>query len=164
MARHPAYQHEAPLAHTDFDPDNREDRERDHSLKIRRPSHAPTSAYYGRAFFVKLLTTVPVDQRAYVASACAAAVLAHHGGWWLSELELSPPTLCLGWKDAVLEAVGSVPDENELASLRKYRVDKLLEATTGPESLADWWPLVAYLTRTLRLSDQRATAERGCNE
>jgi CRISPR-associated endonuclease/helicase Cas3 len=163
-AQLPTYQHDAPLAHTDFNPENKEDRQREHSLGIRRPAHAPASAYYARVFFVQLLTTVPVDQRAYVASACAAAVLAHHGGWWVPELELNPPTLWPGWKAVLLETVASVPGEKELVSLRKYRVDKLLEATTGPESLAEWWPLVAYLTRTLRLSDQRATAERGCNE
>lgn len=163
-AQFPTYQHKVPLAHTDFNPDSKEDREREHSLATRRPAHAPASAYYGRAFFVQLLVRVPDNRRAYVASACAAAVLAHHGGWWLSELELNPPTLWRGWEAALLDSVGSVPAEQELASLRKYRVDKLLEATTGPEGLAIWWPLVAYLTRTLRLSDQRATAERGCNE
>jgi CRISPR-associated endonuclease/helicase Cas3 len=163
-AQLPTYQHKVPLAHTDFNPDSREDREREHSLGIRRPAHAPASTYYGRAFFVHLLATVPDNQRAYVASACAAAVLAHHGGWWLADVELNPPTLWPGWKGTLLDTVGSVPGENELASLRRYRVDKLLEATTGPDSLAEWWPLVAYLTRTLRLSDQRATAERGCNE
>jgi len=30
--------------------------------------------------------------------------------------------------------------------------------------LSDWWPLAAYLTRMLRLSDQRATSEAAANE
>lgn len=163
-AQFPTYQHTIPLAHTDFNPEKQEDRERERGLGIRRPAHAPASVYYGRAFFVQLLATVPDDQRAYVASACAAAVLAHHGGWWPADLELNPPKLWPGWEAALVQALGWAPGPGDLTHLRKYTVDKLLNVTTGAESLVERWPLVAYLTRTLRLSDQRATAERACHE
>lgn len=158
------YQHRVPLAHTDFDPESTEDRARERSLSIRRPAHAPASAYYGRVALVGLLTSVPDNQRAYVASACTAAILSHHGGWWPTDLEQNPPKLWPEWEDALAQALGWSPDGKELTNLRKYRVENLLKATTGADSLAEWWPLVAYLTRTLRLSDQRATAERACHE
>jgi CRISPR-associated endonuclease/helicase Cas3 len=163
-ARHGQYEHVVPLAHTDFDPESEEDRQRERNLGLRRPAHAPASAYYGRAFLQRLLHSVPEANRAYVASACTAAVLAHHGGWWPADFELNPPPLWATWEGAVTQAVGWSAGNEGFSSLRTYRVNKFLKATTDSESLAEWWPLVAYLTRTLRLSDQRATAERGCNE
>ena len=159
----PNYEHKIPLAHTDYDPEKAEDRQREHALGIYRPSHAPASAYYGRAFIVQLLPSVPEKQRAYVASACIAAILAHHGGWWPEDLEQNPPPLWPGWETAVAHVLGSTADQKVLSSLRNYPAEKLLKATTGADSLSDWWPLVAYLTRTLRLSDQRATAEGYCH-
>jgi CRISPR-associated endonuclease/helicase Cas3 len=163
-AQHGDYEHVVPLAHTDFDPESEEDRQRERSLGLRRPAHAPASAYYGRAFLPQLLRTVPEAQRAYVASACGAAVLAHHGGWWPADFELNPPLLWESWESAVTQTIGWSTGNENFTSLRTYSVDKFLKATTDADSLAAWWPLVAYLTRTLRLSDQRATAERGCNE
>ncbi|HEU4686189.1 MAG TPA: hypothetical protein VFS39_16900, partial [Nitrospira sp.] len=129
-----------------------------------RPPHAPASAYFGRAFLAELLFSVPNDARAYVASACTAAILAHHGGWWPQDFELHPPNLWSGWDSAVKAAIGKAPREEDWSNLRQYKMDKILTPTTGADSLADWWPLVAYLTRTLRLSDQRATAEGTCHE
>lgn len=158
------YEHVVPLAHTDFNPESEEDRQRERSLGLRRPAHAPASAYYGRAFLPQLLRTAPEAQRAYVASACIAAVLAHHGGWWSADFELNPPPLWVGWESAVTQTIGWSTGNASFNSLRTYRVEKFLKATTDADSLSAWWPLVAYLTRTLRLSDQRATAERGCNE
>ncbi|MGH8006150.1 MAG: hypothetical protein ACREQ3_03995, partial [Candidatus Binatia bacterium] len=111
-----------------------------------------------------LLAAVPDERRASVASACAAAILAHHGGWWQTDVERNPPRLWSGWEMALMEAVGQQLEAREFASLRKYPVENLLGVTTAADSLAVWWPLVAYLTRTLRLSDQRATAERACHE
>jgi hypothetical protein len=52
----------------------------------------------------------------------------------------------------------------DLRTLRRHRVGDLLNLAVGPDEIEDGWPLVAYLTRTLRLSDQRATAEAGCHE
>jgi len=137
------YQHTVPLAHTDFDPEKREDRERERSLGIRRPAHAPASTYYGRAFLVRLLATTPEAQRAYVASACAAAVLAHHGGWWPTDMELNPPKLWPGWETALTQTLGWTAGTKDLVNLQKYTVGKLLSATTGVENLMEWWPLVA---------------------
>jgi CRISPR-associated endonuclease/helicase Cas3 len=161
-SRDSSYEHKIPLAHTDFDPEKPEDRTRERTLDFHRPPHAPASAYYGRAFIVQLLPSVPEEQRAYVASACIAAILAHHGGWWPDNLEQNPPPLWPGWETAVAHALGCTADPRTLSGLRNYPVEKLLKATTGADSLSDWWPLVAYLTRTLRLSDQRATAEGTC--
>lgn len=163
-AQHSDYVHVIPLAHTDFDPESEEDWHRERSLGLRRPAHAPASAYYGRAFLQQLLKASPERERAYVASACIAAVLAHHGGWWSPDFELTPPPLWGGWENAITETLGWPIHDQSFSELRTYRVDKFLKATTASDSLAVWWPLVAYLTRTLRLSDQRATAERGCNE
>jgi CRISPR-associated endonuclease Cas3-HD len=168
-ARDSNYQHEILLAHTDFDPEKSEDRERERNLGVRRPPHAPASAYYSGAFLAKLLSAVPEEKRSHVASACAAAVLAHHGGWLPEKLDLGLSKLCTGWEVAVTDALGWTPDNTVLRTL-EVRQDKrgaaelLLKATTGPESLGEWWPLVAYLTRTLRLSDQRATAEGALHE
>lgn len=161
-SRDSSYQHMIPLAHTDFDPEKPEDRARERTLDIRRPPHAPASAYYGRAFIVQLLPLVPEGQRAYVASACIAAILAHHGGWWPEDLEQNPPPLWPGWETAVAQALGCTADPRTLSGLPNYTVENLLKATTGADSLSEWWPLVAYLTRTLRLSDQRATADGVC--
>lgn len=161
-SRDSSYEHKIPLAHTDFDPEMPEDRARERTLGFHRPAHASASAYYGRAFMIQLLPSVPEGQRAYVASACIAAILAHHGGWWSEDLEQNPPQLWPGWETAVAHALGCTVDPRTLSSLRNYPTEKLLKATTGADSLSDWWPLVGYLTRTLRLSDQRATAEGTC--
>lgn len=161
---HGDYKHLVALAHTDFDPESENDRQRERSLGLRRPTHAPASAYFGRAFLPRLLQSVPHAQRACVASASTAAVLAHHGGWWPADLELNPPPLWAAWKSAVTQAIGWSPEHESITNLRRYKVAKFLDAATGADNLSEWWPLVAYLTRTLRLSDQRATAERGCNE
>lgn len=158
------YQHDVPLAHTDFDPEDPGDHQRLRTLSIPRPPHAPASAYFGRAFLAELLSSVPNDARTYVASACTAAILAHHGGWWPHDFELHPPNLWSGWDGAVKAAIGRAPRQEDLSNLRRYRMDKILTPTTGADSLAKWWPLVAYLTRTLRLSDQRATAEGAFHE
>jgi len=163
-SRDPAYGHSVPLAHTDFDPDRPEDRERERGLQARRPPHAPASAYYSRAILPSLLNSVPERLRAAVASTCTAAIVAHHGGWWTPSWEQAPLPLCAGWQRAVETACGPPPDEGALGRLRGFAVDRLLALTTGPDSLPEWWAVVAYLTRTLRLSDQRATSEWSCHD
>lgn len=184
MSKQPDYSYKNALAHTDFDSNVKGDLEREAALR-RRPAHAPASAYYGRLFLSQLLTSTPEKplvaqvaiagtsskastvqlrttrtyvNKAILASACIAAVVAHHGGWWSSQYE-SPGKLSPLWKKAVVEAIGWLPDKASFADLKRYSVDKFLSASIGPEELEKYWPLVAYLTRTLRLSDQRATAE-----
>lgn len=164
QSRDRAYVHSIPLAHTDFDPDSPEDRERERRLQVRRPAHAAASAYYSRAILPSLLQLVPEPLRAPVASACTAAIVAHHGGWWRADWEHSPLGLSAGWAEAVESACRHRPDEAALRRLQSFGVDELLAATTGPDSLAEWWPMVAYLTRILRLSDQRATSEWSCHD
>ena len=172
QSRDPAYQHDTPLAHSDYDPESPKDWERLRQLRARgyvRPHHAPASAYYGAALLASLLPSVPEDRRNHVASACAAAILAHHGGWLPQESNLGISGLYLGWEEAVktaLPAAVTLPDTRSLQNRQDKRgaVQRLLELTTGPDNLQEWWPLVAFLTRTLRLADQRATAEGGSFE
>jgi CRISPR-associated endonuclease/helicase Cas3 len=172
-SQHANYEHVVPLAHTDFDPESEEDRQRERNLGLRRPAHAPASAYYGAAFLSKLLRSVPEDYRTAVASACISAVLAHHGGWAGSTeragLDLGIARLAPAWENELAAIFSWKPENDALNNLQAMRdkrsaLEMILGVTTGPEHLRKWWPLVAYLTRTLRLSDQRATAEMGCNE
>jgi CRISPR-associated endonuclease/helicase Cas3 len=168
-AKDPSYQHTLALAHTDFEPEKSEDRLRERGLGIRRPAHAVAGAYYGSAFLADLLRVIPDDKKSEVAAACAAAILAHHGGWLTSGVDLAVCDLWPGWKDCFAQATALVVDEGALARLETYAdkrgaLDRLLGLVTGPESIGHWWPFVAYLTRMLRLSDQRATAEGAWNE
>jgi CRISPR-associated endonuclease/helicase Cas3 len=172
-SRHDGYEHVVPLAHTDFDPESEADRQRERSLGLRRPAHASASAYYGAAFLARLLPPAPHDQRTSLASACSCAVLAHHGGWIPSTertgRDLGIAQLHIGWEKTFATAVGWNPECRPIASLqamtdKKGALEMLMGRTTAATELAKWWPLVAYLTRVLRLSDQRATAEMGCNE
>jgi CRISPR-associated endonuclease/helicase Cas3 len=172
-AQHSDYEHIVPLAHTDFDPESEEDRQRERSLGLRRPAHAPASAYYGAAFLAHLLRSVPDEYRTAVASACACAVLAHHGGW-TSSTDITGPDLGIAglhpaWENELAAIFPWKPENDAITSLQAMRdkrssLGTLIGVTTGPDRLRKWWPLVAYFTRTLRLSDQRATAEVGCNE
>ncbi len=156
------------MAHTDFDFENREDIEREKSLPVRRPSHAAASAYYGTLFLPGLLATA-ADRLNHVASACTAAVLSHHGGWLPCDLNLGISKLCPAWERTVAQAIGWLPDDRDVGKLearsdKRGALKQLLSLATAPEALEYWWPLVALLARTLRLSDQRATAEGGANE
>jgi CRISPR-associated endonuclease/helicase Cas3 len=168
-ARDPAYSHVVPLAHTDFDPEKPEDRERERSLGIKRPPHATASAFYSGAFLARLLPSLADNDRTRVASACAAAVLAHHGGWLPDDWNLGIAPLCSNWERALVDVLGWHPDRSivqglSLRSDKRGDLEALLRIAAGSDSLQDWWPLVAYLTRTLRLSDQRATAEGASHE
>ncbi len=163
-ARDPEYVHTSALAHTDFDPERPEDWARQRALGVRRPSHAPASAYYARLFLGQSLASAPAERRPQVASACLAAVLAHHGGWWLKDFVQSVPPLWPGWESAVREALGLSSLVTDHRALRRHKVEDLLNVTVGPDEIEEAWPLVGFLTRTLRLSDQRATREAGCHE
>jgi CRISPR-associated endonuclease Cas3-HD len=171
-SRDPAYQHNVPLAHTDYDPESPEDWERLRQLRAQgcvRPHHAPASAYYGGAFLAALLPSVPDEQRPHVASACASAILAHHGGWLPQELNLGISGLYSEWEatvETVVPAMSAAPALRVLQNRQDKRgtVQQLLELTTGADNFRTWWPLIAYFSRTLRLADQLATAEGGCFE
>ena len=163
------YLHVAPLAHTDFDPESARDRACARSLGIQRPPHAAASAYYGAALVSNLLTSLSTGQLELWASACAAAVLSHHGGWLGGGMDLGISPLCPGWQNFVSQSGGFAPDVRAVNCLgarqdKSDAMERLLSLTAGAEGLRDWWPAVAYLARTLRLSDQRATALGGENE
>ncbi len=68
------------------------------------------------------------------------------------------------WSVAVEAVLGPAVGGEHFDALRRHPLENLLRVATGPDHLEEWWPIVAYLTRTLRLSDQRATAEAGCHE
>jgi CRISPR-associated endonuclease/helicase Cas3 len=163
------YEHLVPLAHTDFNPESERDRERERGLGVRRPPHAPASAFYSGGLLGILLANVPPSIRNQVASACAGAILAHHGGWLPTASDLGLARLCNRWESCITAALGWKPEPTAMRALealsdKRGATQRLLKLTTGSQAIVEWWPLVAYLTRTLRLSDQRATAERACND
>jgi CRISPR-associated endonuclease/helicase Cas3 len=156
-----------PLAHTDFDPDNPADRARERALPLRRPHHAPASAYVGIDWVVHLIEDEgDANTRSALASAILAAVLSHHGGWLHPPLDVQP--LVEDALSAFAAAAGRAPDAQKLNTLmgredKSGLLQRVLSLSTGSETVRDWWPIVAYLMRTLRLSDQRATAEGSCD-
>jgi len=157
-SRNPTYTHDGALAHTDFNWDDPEDRRREHEITQRRPPHAASSGYFGSAMAARLFQATPdATRRTQIASACLAAVVAHHGGWWPQRFET--PGLWSGWQHALELAFGWSPEAAAFRMLTHENVGLLLDVTTSPDNLIEHWPLVAFLTRTLRLSDQRATAE-----
>ena len=161
-AKVPGYEHVAPLAHTDFDSNSQEDWAIQRNLGKRRPPHSTASAYYGAAFMAGLLKGICKFE--HVASACAAAMLGHHGGWWSDAGALVPTASSVTSKLLDWSLTPSEWSEVTGCKDKKGAADGLLKLTTSANALPNWWPLVAYLTRTLRLSDQRATAEAAKNE
>ncbi len=157
-----------PLAHTDFDANDA--RHRDSEVLVRkqgvhRPVHAAQSAYL-LALCDPFQGQLPLQLRAEAISACVAAIIAHHGGWLPTNIQLD--NLTVGWSSNLEKVLGQHVNESALTKFltikgknKSREVEKLLRLTIHPNKLAQWWPLVAYITRTLRLSDQRATAEGG---
>lgn len=160
-SRDPAYEYREPLAHTDFDPNDPADRARERIVTPRKPPHALASALYGSQLLGRLLEPVPEGARTALASACSASVLSHHGGWLSGNGNPGVMPLVAGWWaliGAVVDESSPVPaPRNPLPTLEDIR--RLLHVSTGPDNVRGRWPLVAFMTRTLRLSDQRATAE-----
>ena len=167
-AKQPSYVFDAPLAHTDYDSEDPQDRQREREVsKIApRPAHAPASAFYSLKLIPKLVPQTPPLIRKQVASACLAAVLAHHGGW-VPERERFRRMigeLVAAWQTVLPETLGDAFEASRLLwpaqQLDQHgQLSEFLNSAVSPDSLPDWWPLVSYLTRTLRLSDHRATAE-----
>lgn len=166
------YRPAAPLAHTDFDPDSPEHRRVETELRkvrgLRRPPHAAVGAYLALPLWMHMLAHVHPNTREVLISACAAAVVGHHGGWLPGDLGLGLQRLAPGWKEAVqgVSGLGQI----DVPFVRLYKMgdrrgylERCLSQTMHVDSMSRWWPLVAYLTRTLRLADQRATAEGGEN-
>ena len=170
--RDPAYQHVVPLAHTDFGAADALERERARQVSTRRPDHSAPGAYLAIGLLGVLLSAAPPGVRTPVASACVAAVLGHHGGWLRSEAQgrqdMGLQPLWPGATKALAEVFGSEAGHRiqQLVDIRDRwgAMQQILQQSTGDDALKEWWPLVAYLTRTLRLSDQRATEEGGKSE
>lgn len=173
-AREPGYKHMVPLAHTDFDSNNQHDWEIQRGLGLRRPPHSAASAYFG-VLLVDRMFSSPLcsDSREALVSACVAAILAHHGGWLPpaqktgQKLGLLP--LCSGSHEVLFKVLGSGIEFKIISKLESQAdkrgfVQKWLDVSTHADSLGTWWPVVSFLTRTLRLSDQRATSEIAIDE
>jgi CRISPR-associated endonuclease/helicase Cas3 len=167
----PEYRFIVALAHTDFDPDSVADRAIQSALNIRRPSHAAAGAYYSCSLLDSALSGLPEDLVGEVASACAAAIIAHHGAFIpkTPSIDLGILALSKDWEQIVAECAGCTPDRKIAERLqsdpdRRGYLKQFLDMTTDRDNLGRWWPLVSYLIRTLRLSDQRATSEWACSE
>lgn len=150
-ARDPLYRHTELLAHTDFDSGNANDRALARTIRPARPHHSAASAYYGFRVLEQVEPAVPLIAKA----ACISAVLGHHGGWAEDTvLQLHPR-----WEQDFRKVQPSV----ERVAIPAPQVSAVRQLWTGLSSIklqfAVWWPLAAYLTRTLRLSDQLATEE-----
>lgn len=160
-SRDPSYIHTQPLAHTDLDRDNPADRERERAVDQggRRPSHAAASAYYSGYAVVALLQDVSNEVSPPLFAACLAAVLGHHGGWLGGS---SGDGGTLGIQPLVAEADAALAEATperatplRLAPPRSTRparpvLESLLRSAIDDDR-ATWWPVVAYLTRVLRL-------------
>ncbi len=169
--KHPSYVIPGLLAHTDFDYDSAQDRARARSVTGSRPPHAAASALYGLAFLDEILTDVQQASRSEVASACAAAILAHHGSFLpkAAGMDLGILPLVDNWSNDFSQLIGRIPSTDSFLQVvawpdKRGLLNRCVRLTTGLDALARWWPLVAYLMRTLRLADQRATSEWSCRE
>lgn len=163
-----AYVHRRPLAHTDFNRENPQDRERERLVNQqgRRPPHAAASAWYSTRAVVSLLRQASEPSRE-LRAACLAAMLSHHGGWIARSAGDD-----LGVQELVGEANAALAEATRLDGIEPLArprssgsaaatLKKLLEPVADPDTWSDWAPVVAYLTRTLRLADQRATSMYG---
>jgi len=162
-SKEPHYQHTIALAHTDYDPDGPDDRVREKGFQPRRPPHAIASAYAAVTLLGGLLRVGDAHLEC-LASACLGAIASHHGAWLPDKPDLGVELLWPRWEQDVEDAGVADPGSQTMAELfaatdRRKEIAPLLEATTGADRLVQWWPLVAYLMRTLRLADQRATSE-----
>jgi CRISPR-associated endonuclease/helicase Cas3 len=159
------------LAHTDFDYGSAQDSARARSIDVSRPPHAAASALYGLAVLDSALSDIPQESRSEVASACTAAILAHHGSFVPKNpgMDLGILPLVDNWSNDVTQLGGNMPEAGALTQLvawpdKRGLLNRCVNLTTGLDALERWWPLVAYLMRTLRLADQRATSEWSCRE
>jgi CRISPR-associated endonuclease/helicase Cas3 len=161
----------APLAHTNFDYDSRADRARQALIDIKRPPHATASAYYAVALLNGILGHLAEDLRPPLASACLAAIISHHGSFLPKDtkIDLGLFPLMSGWDTQVSQILNLTTDNKLFASLVNYADRRgllagFLSRSCGLDKLETWWPLVSFLMRNLRLSDQRATSEWSCRE
>jgi CRISPR-associated endonuclease/helicase Cas3 len=165
-SQNPAFVLQAALAHTSYDPEDPRDRARQREFPVKRPTHAAQGAYLARAALHSRFPNLPAEQRAALIAAIQAAILAHHGGWLPDAEDLGLQPLWAGWpndlRGAAINGQAPVVVPRLLgAAARRLLLERAIKTVSDPTVLADYWPLVAYLTRTLRLADRRATAEAG---
>jgi hypothetical protein len=150
-ARDPLYRHTELLAHTDFDSSDAGDRALARAIRPLRPHHSSASAYYGFQVLELAGPSMPLTVRV----ACISAVLGHHGGW----VERTVLPLHPRWESDLREVWPGSP-QAAVPTPSLAAVDRLWAGISSMKlQFATWWPLTAYLTRTLRLSDQLATEE-----
>jgi CRISPR-associated endonuclease/helicase Cas3 len=108
-----------PLAHTDFDYDSAEDRERARSVGMSRPPHAAASAFYALVVLEDALSDIPQACRSELASACAAAILSHHGSFVPKGLGIDLGILPLieGWSSDLSQLKGVRPNTDAFTRL-----------------------------------------------
>ncbi|HLI25421.1 MAG TPA: CRISPR-associated helicase Cas3' [Chloroflexota bacterium] len=163
-SKDPVFALRAALAHTSYDPDDPRDRARQREFPVKRPTHAAQGAYLALA---ALHSRFPnLEPRAALIAAIQAAILAHHGGWLPDAEDLGLQPLWAGWPNDLRGAKinGQVPGAVPRllgAAARRALLERAVKTVSDSSVLAEYWPLVAYLTRTLRLADRRATAEAG---
>jgi CRISPR-associated endonuclease Cas3-HD len=126
-----------PLAHTDHgtvDPE------------LPRPPHASASAVIG----VRIAEDIIGEMHPGLWQPVLAAIIGHHGGW-IDEREVQPVNAA---------AIG------EVVKLTGRGTARPLPPVASAKRELDWldiseedWPLASILTRVVRLSDQKATAE-----
>jgi CRISPR-associated endonuclease/helicase Cas3 len=168
MDRNPAYHQAQSLAHTDYDPKNPVDRDRERRFRGERPPHAAPGAFCAPVVLWDLLPNVPEAQRGAVLAACVAAILGHHGSWIPSpatgmNLDFDDG-LAADWQRTLAAATGRGPNVQTMNRCvmekdKRTPLEQIVRLVADETAMREWWPLVAYLTRTLRLSDQWATAE-----
>jgi CRISPR-associated endonuclease Cas3-HD len=141
-ARDPGYKHAELLAHTNYDSSSAEDRAVERSVQPRRPKHSAASTWYG----YNLLPQWTLAQK----TAVLAAVLSHHGGWSLNDIEALHPRWQEAWNREAPRLRPPTPAQRDSLAKGLMPADR---------RFYDWWSLAGYLMRTLRLSDQRATED-----
>jgi CRISPR-associated endonuclease Cas3-HD len=159
--KEPGYVHTEGLAHTNFDPESRADRMANRTFRPQRPTHAAASALVAWPLLQQELQ-VRTEFQGLLASAVLASVLSHHGGWLPQDLRRAVAPLWSRWRSDLASAQIAPPDRTVIQEAydgANRNLGTFLERTTTRDALEECWPLFAYLMRTLRLADQRATAE-----
>ncbi|MDO8589505.1 MAG: CRISPR-associated helicase Cas3' [Armatimonadota bacterium] len=141
-----------PLAHTST---------RSDSVSRSKPRHALQGAYLAYRLLEENKESFSFIDHPTLVCAVLPAIIAHHGGGVYSPSELQAMSPLAG--AAIRKVFGASIRQikrHEMTSIMDMLDQKLQKA----DFLREYWPVVAYITRILRLSDQAATAEGGNGE